>query len=273
MNYTFKLLSLTIIFFLLNIIVLFSASVSLCSWNLKDLGNSKSDKEIDFIASTIKSFDIIAIQEVVAGDGGAQAVARLHAALNRSGNAWDYTISDPTSSSAYKTERYAYIWKKITVSKVGDAWLERQYSLQIDREPYFATFKKEGKTFTVVSFHAITKSMQPETEIKYFKFLPDEYPKLNLIFCGDFNLPQSHSVFNPLRSMGYKPVLENQKTTLRDRCLTDGCLASEYDNFFYKSSLFSLGEKGVIHFYKSFPDLEDAKLISDHLPIFCIFQL
>ncbi len=53
----------------------------------------------------------------MAGYGGAQAVARLADELNRKGTKWDYVISDPTSSSAYKTERYAFIWKtsKVTI--------------------------------------------------------------------------------------------------------------------------------------------------------------
>lgn len=212
-------------------------NISICSWNLKDLGNSKSDSEIRYISGILKNYDINVLQEVVAISGGTQAVARLVDALNRSGSSWDYCISNPTSSSAYKAERYAFIWNKSKVSKVGDAWLEKKFNLEIDREPYFASFQKEGKIFTLVNFHAITKSKQPETEIKYFKFLPAEYPTLNLIFCGDFNLPESHSVFNPLKSMGYSSLLQGQKTTLRVRCLSDGCLSSEYDNIFYKGSL------------------------------------
>lgn len=73
----------------------------LLSWNLENFGKSKSNFEISFIANTVKDFDIIAIQEVVAGYGGAQAVAKLCDELNRKGSKWDYTISDPTSSSAY----------------------------------------------------------------------------------------------------------------------------------------------------------------------------
>jgi len=246
-----------------------SANITICSWNLKDLGNSKSDSEIRYISGILKNYDINVLQEVVAISVGTQAVARLVDALNHSDSSWDYCISNPTSSSAYKAERYAFIWNQSKVSKVGDAWLEKKYGLEIDREPYFATFRKDCKTFTLVNFHAITKSKQPETEIKYFKFLPAEYPTLNLIFCGDFNLPKSHSVFNPLKSMGYSSVFQGQKTTLRDRCLTDGCLASEYDNIFYKGSLLNVLDKGVIHFYKDFPDLEAAKFISDHVPIWC----
>jgi len=249
------------------------ASVSFCSWNIENFGKSKTDADIEFIANALKNFDIVAIIEVVAGDGGAQAVARLSDVLNRKGAKWDYTISDPTVSSSYKTERYAFLWKTSKVSKVGDAWLEKKYNLEIDREPFFATFKAEGKEFTLVTFHAITKSKQPETEIKYFKFLPAEYPSKNLIFSGDFNCPVSHTVFNPLKSMGYKPIFTNQKTSLRQECINEDCLASEFDNIFYNSTKVTLIKSGVIHFYKSFSTLKEARNISDHIPIYFGFSL
>jgi endonuclease/exonuclease/phosphatase family metal-dependent hydrolase len=209
------------------------SQTKLLSWNLENFGKTKSHQEIGYIANTLKSYDIIAIQEVVAGYGGAQAVARLADELNRKGDKWNYTISDPTSSSANKTERYAFIWKTSKVKLKGKAWLEKKYNLEIEREPYFATFEQARKTFTVVTFHAITKNKQPETEIKYFKFLPAEYPNLNLIFTGDFNCPQSHSVFNPLRKMGYNSILTNQKTSLKKKFKNGQYLASEFDNMYY----------------------------------------
>ena len=93
------------------------SQTKLLSWNLENFGKSKSDQEISFIANTIKDYDIITIQEVVAGNGGAQAVVRLADELNRKGSKWDYRISDPTSSSSYKTERYAFLWK--TSKEIG----------------------------------------------------------------------------------------------------------------------------------------------------------
>jgi deoxyribonuclease-1-like protein len=244
------------------------AQITICSWNLENFGKSKNDSTINFIANTIKDYDIVAIQEVVAGDGGALAVARLGDALNRKGFKWDYTISGPTVSSSYKTERYAFIWKTSRLTISGKAWLEKKYNLEIDREPFFATFKSNGKLFTLVNFHAITKAKQPETEIKYFKFLPSEYPGRNLIFCGDFNCPQSHTVFNPLRAMGYKPVFTGQKTSLKEQCTNDNCLASEFDNMFYNTSGISFIKSGVIVFYKSFATLKEARIVSDHIPIY-----
>ncbi len=265
---------------LFSIVFIFSFTLSalpqpltLISWNLKDLGNAKDATEIRFIAETIRHADVVAIQEVVAGQGGAQTVAYLVNELNTMGAAWDYAVSDPTSSSAYKTERYAFVWKKIKLKISGRPWLEKKFQLEIDREPYYATFISGSKQFTLVNFHAITQSKQPETEIKYFRYLPEEYPALNLIFAGDFNLPQSHSVFGPLRKMGYVSVLVNQKTSLRQECLSDGCLASEFDNIFYKPEHITVTEKGIIHFYKNVETFEKARLISDHVPVYMKFVL
>ena len=248
------------------------AQVKLLSWNLENFGKSKSGSSIIYIANTVKDYDIISIQEVVAGYGGAQAVAKLADELNRKGSKWDYTISDPTSSSAYKTERYAFIWKTSIVKKIGKAWLEKKYHLEIDREPFYCTFEYQNKQFTVANFHAITKSRQPETEIKYFKFLPAKYPDLNILFAGDFNCPQSHTVFNPLKSMGYNPILINQKTSLKKTFKKGKYLASEFDNIFYNQKVKKINS-GVIHFYKIFKSLEDAHVISDHIPIWVEFSL
>lgn len=249
------------------------AQTKLLSWNIANFGKSKSEKTILYIANTLKNYDIIALQEVVAGYGGAQAVAKLADELNRKGAKWDYVISDPTSSSAYKTERYAFIWKTSKIKKIGKAWLEKKYQLEIDREPYFCTFQYENKQFTLVNFHAITKKKQPETEIKYFKFLPIEYPALNLIFAGDFNCPQSHTVFNPLKKMGFQSVLINQKTSLKQECKKEICLASEFDNMYYKTSKIKLLNSGIIPFYKNFKSLKEARIISDHIPIWFEFDL
>jgi endonuclease/exonuclease/phosphatase family metal-dependent hydrolase len=250
-----------------------SQEISVCTWNLRDFGNSKSQEEMIFIANTVKSFDIVAIQEVVAHEGGKEAVIRLCNLLVKSGDSWEYAISEPTSSSGNSSEHYAFLWKNKKVKRQGDPWLEVKYNMEIEREPYFITFKVGEKIFTLVTFHAIPKSKQPETEVKYLKFFPAEYPGLKLIFCGDFNLPQSHSVFNPLKSMGYMPVLQGQKTSLRDRCLADGCLANELDNIFLKDSEFELIDKGVIHFYKSFSSLDEARKISDHIPVYVKFKI
>lgn len=221
-----------------------------------------------YIAKVVNDFDLIAIQEVVSGYGGSQAVARLADELNRLGSKWDYLISDPTSSTGNSKERYAFLWNTAKVKRIGEPWLEQRYGWQIEREPYYCKFAVGRKLFTLASFHAVPKSKQPEREIKYFKFLPDLYPDDNIIFCGDFNLPESHTVFNPLRKMGYRSAMKGQKTTLKQRCVDGNCLASAYDNFYYKASESHMVTSGIVHFYQDFEDLIAARQISDHTPVY-----
>ncbi len=265
MNKTYSL-------FLFLLCTSFYAQTRLLSWNIENLGRSKSNLELEFIANTLKDYDIVALQEVVAGDGGAQTVAKLADELNRKGAKWDYAISNPTSSSAYKTERYAYLWKTNRARLKGKAWLESKFQLEIDREPYLATFIVNQKEVTLVNFHAITKSKQPEKEIKYFKLLPAQYPQLNLLFLGDFNCPQSHTVFTPLKKMGYDSALKGQKTSLKRNSKNGAALASEFDNLFYHKKVKKI-EGGVIHFYKAFSSLQEARKISDHIPVWMAFSL
>lgn len=266
--------SLTLICFIF-ILVLSAAAqqLNICSWNLKDFGHTKTDAQITFIANTLKDYDIIAVQEVVAGPGGPQAVARLSDALNRTGAKWAYTISHGTSSDRYSKERYAFFWKTSTTSLIGEAFLEKKYNLQLSREPFMARFSLGKKQFTIATFHAIPKAKQPETEIKYLQLIPAVYPADALIFCGDFNLSASHSVFNPLKKAGYPAALINQKTSLRQKCLKGDCLASEYDNFFYNESKINCIQSGIIPFYTSFSDVKEARKVSDHVPVFLKFSM
>jgi endonuclease/exonuclease/phosphatase family metal-dependent hydrolase len=67
--------------------------ISLISWNIRDFGQTKKNEELDRLAELVRDADILAIQEVVAGYGGAQAVAKLADNLNRKGAKWDYVIN------------------------------------------------------------------------------------------------------------------------------------------------------------------------------------
>jgi endonuclease/exonuclease/phosphatase family metal-dependent hydrolase len=238
-----------------------------------NFGKSKSDVELEFIATTINNYDIVTIQEVVAGNEGARAVSRLVAILNNKGFQWDYAISDVTTSENLSSrERYAFLWKISQVTKIGNSWLEQNFQKEIDREPFMCSFNYKGNIFTIASFHAVPKKKHPENEIKYFKLLPALYPKLNLIFMGDFNCSQSNTVFTPLKKIGYQNSLNNQKTSLRQKCINQDCLASEYDNMFYNSSKIKINQSGVVRFYNQFVTLKEAKKISDHIPIWSVFR-
>ena len=249
------------------------SQIKIASWNIKDLGQSKNKGEVEYMANELNQFDIVAIQEVVAGPGGAKAVARLADELNRKGTKWDYTISNPTVSSPYSSERYAYLWKvnKIKINK--KAKLDHHYIEEIEREPYMFTFKYRKNNFRLFSFHAVPKSKQPEREIKYFKNYPEHFSEDELLFLGDFNIPNNHTVFNPLRKMNYKPSMSKQKTSLRTKCIANDCLASSYDHIFLNNQKVIILDYGVSHFYRNFDSLKKARKISDHIPIWVEIDL
>lgn len=259
-----------LILLLTTVLISFSvdAQVKIMTWNLLNVGKSKTDENIEYIAKVIKQTDIIAIQEVVTNPSGAQTIAKIHEELNRSSGAkWDYAISDPTVSSPYRSERYAYLWKTSKVKLKGKPFLEPTYVEEIEREPYMATFIYKGKELTISSIHTLPTKHQPETEIKYLKFFPEVYPEHNLIFLGDFNLTEQHSVFNPLKKLGYVPSFTEQKSSLKQKCIKGDCLASEYDNIFYHTDKNELIKAKPILFYEDFEDITIARRISDHIPL------
>ncbi len=266
-------LVLTLLFALSAVLSYAQQTISFCSWNLQNLGKSKHDTMIAFIAGILKDYDVVALQEVVPGPGGVQAVVRLHDVLNRAGTEWKYIVSSPTTGEQGK-ERYAFLWKSSVLKMKGRAFLDSFYAEAIQREPYMITLEaKSGRIFTIVNFHAVPKSKQPEQEIKYFRFFPEKYPGHNMIFAGDFNCPQSHNVFYPLKRMGYQPVLAGQRTTLKQECIRGECLASEYDNIFYLRDKIRIIRSGVIPFHRQFRSNMAARKLSDHLPVFVYFQI
>ena len=248
------------------------SSVKLCSWNIANFGRSKDAEEISYIAGVIKEYDVVAIVEVVAGTGGPEAVERLKVALNETGSGWDYELSEPTSGTTGK-ERYAVFWKTAKLKRVGAASLEQVYQQQIDREPFLVGFRvPDGQTFTVAAFHAVPTEKNPAKEIVLLQHIPKAYPQKNIIFCGDFNLSGTAEAFDPLESKGYEAVFTNQKTSLKRDCDDGNCLASVYDNIFYKPAKAGVNNAGVVRFFEDFSDYKKAKGISDHIPVYTEFQ-
>lgn len=250
--------------------------IAIASWNIQHLGRTKTDSEIAFMASVLKDFDIVAIQEVVAKDpAGAQKVAQLADELNRKGAKWDYAISDPTSSpSVYISERYAFLWKTSKLSIQGRPYLDSEFEDLINREPYVSKFKikASNEVFYVLNFHSRPHNDKPELEIQYFKEYQNRMDSKNLILAGDFNLNERHPVWDDLYHQGFKSALNNSKTTLKHKCSAGGYLSHDIDNIYYSSSVSRLNS-AVVDYVLHCDHLSEARKISDHLPIFLEFSI
>lgn len=251
--------------------------IKILSWNIQDLGGSKNTQEINQIARIIRDYDIVAIQEVVAKDPkGAQAVAKIADELNRMGSKWDYSISNPTKSpSSYMSERYAFIWKTSKLKLLQRPFLDAELENEIIREPFIGKFqaKNADSSFYLINIHARVYNQNPENEIIHFKDYPKRLNTQNIIILGDFNLNEKHDVWNNLFKIGFKPSIENAPTTLKRTCNKTEYLNHNIDNIYYYSKRIKPLNSGRLDFVNSCQNLEKARSISDHLPVFLEFVL
>lgn len=250
-------------------------NLTIASWNIQDLGRTKSAEEITAIADILRDFDIVAVQEVVAKDpAGAQAVAKIADELNRMGSKWDYRVSDPTKSpSVYKSERYAYFWKTSKVSLIHPAYLDSELEDICSREPYIAAFKLKGKVdpFYLINFHSRKYNDRPEEEIIHFLDYPERLQSERIIILGDFNLDEKHQVWKPFYRNGFKSGLQNTRTTLKVKCKNGDYLSHAIDNFYFTPGI-KMVQSGSLDFIGNCENLKPARALSDHLPVYLEFK-
>ncbi|MEZ4887321.1 MAG: endonuclease/exonuclease/phosphatase family protein [Chitinophagales bacterium] len=264
--------SVIFVFFLCFSFTVSADSFKMLTWNIRDLGKTKDDNEIRTIAYVLNDYDLIAIQEVVAKDpGGAQAVAQIVDDLNRMGSKWDYQISDPTRSpSSYISERYAFIWRTSKIEAIGRAFLDSELQSICDREPFIGQFKvkNSAKPFFVINFHSRPHNKNPEGEIKYFDQYPQRVGSETVFIAGDFNLDENHPVWSSLYENGFTSCLTNSPTTLKQKCVNGNFLNHAIDNIYFNQSLITLLDAGRVNFVGECEQVEEARNISDHLPVF-----
>ncbi len=244
--------------------------LQILTWNIANFGKSKDAHEIAFMAKQIKNADIVAVQEVSTGIYGAKAIATLADELNRTGQKWDYIVSDPTSGKG--AERYAFLWKTARIKAKGRAFLDDKIAEKVDREPFLGKFEFAGHSFMMLNFHAVPTGKNPEEEIVHLPEIAEFYENDCIFMMGDFNYSQKGEAFDALRESGFDSSLKNQKTSLKMKDKNGESLANEYDNIFYETNCCRLKSAEVLHFYRDFDDLEAARKISDHLPVRAFFE-
>ncbi len=246
--------------------------LKIATWNIQDLGRTKDSAEIHQIANILRDFDIVAIQEVVAKDpAGAQAVAKIADELNRMGNKWDYSISDPTNgSSPFKKERYAFLWKTSKVKLVHKPFLDKELEILVTREPFIAEFKlkKGSESFFIINFHSRKFDDNPEEEIVFFEKYPVRLNSERIFILGDFNINEKHYVWEILYRIGFRSALQNTPTTLKTKCKNGKYFNYAIDNIFYATPKINKIRSGRIDFVGNCENLKNARSLSDHVPVF-----
>ncbi|MFK7926294.1 MAG: endonuclease/exonuclease/phosphatase family protein [Bacteroidia bacterium] len=253
-----------------------AGNFSILTWNIRDLGRSKDASEIAAMINIMRKYDLVLIQEVVAKDpAGVQRVAMIVEELDRSGANWDYKVSDPTKSpSSNMSERYAFLWNTSKISLANRPYLDLALADICFREPFIGEFRAKGETetFFVVNYHSRKHDDQPEDEIQYFDQYPDRLSSKRVLICGDFNLTEEHAVWDNLKKQGFASVLIEAPTTLKRKCKEDNYYNYAIDNIFYPTQNLTLEKSGRVDFVGDCENLEKARSISDHLPVYAEFE-
>lgn len=244
--------------------------LKMASWNIQDLGRTKDDAEIYRMAQILRHFDFVAIQEVVAKDpAGGQKVAAIVDELDRMGANWDYKLSDPTTSEEPRSrERYAFLWKSNKLEVISAA-LDKANEANIVREPYLAQLRlrKTRQLVWVANFHSLPHGKSPEKEIRQlnsYLVAAEPYP---LVFMGDWNLDETHEVWDKFYKYGLSPVVRSSPTTLKRDCKDGDYLNHAIDNIYYSTSGVRRASGGVVDFVENCEGLDAARQLSDHLVV------
>lgn len=255
----------------------FGQEISIISWNIQDLGRTKSAEEIEFIAEVLRYHDIVAIQEVVAKDpAGAQAVAKIAEALNRKGDAWDYAVSDPTQSpSPQMKERYAFLWKSSKLTRIGSPRLYSEVSNICVREPFIIQFRHKSyeTLFHVVNFHSRVYSEHPEQEVRSLSVIEKHLNSEVVLICGDFNMDEDNPVWELFYRQGFETAVEDSPTTLKRKCSGGEYLNHSIDNIYFDSDHISRTKGYVFDYVQSCENIPIARRVSDHLPVVLFFEI
>jgi deoxyribonuclease-1-like protein len=251
-------------------------TIRIASFNIQAFGASKvQDPTVaNFLASIIREFDVIAIQEVRGQD---QAVLSAFVALvNSSGRNFACIASEPVARNRY-FERYAFLFDQDTVTLDGShSYTVGDPDDVLHREPFVGWFRASAAeptnafTFSLVNVHL--DSRQSQREVPYLAQLfrairGDGRGEDDIIIAGDFNADPE--ILQQLRE-------QSGLTCLISDAPTNVQFTQQHDNLLINplATTEFVARCGVHDFLKVFNlTIEQASSISDHLPVWADFSV
>ena len=248
----------------------------LATWNVRDFGSSKfnprprEEEAYYYVAETIATFDLVAMQEVN------RNLAPFKRIMQLLGPRWDYIVTDTTEGTGGNSERMAFVFntgvvrfRKIAgeiVLPTGQTVLPagtpagatpETAGVQFARTPFLVSFQAGWFQFNLCTVHIYygedtgPKLEQRRQEIERIaKFFKSRQEKENedYILLGDFNIVSpEHATMQALESNGF--IVPDP--------LKFGAGVTERDHFYDQIALrvqekrLEIGEGGVIDLYES----------------------
>jgi len=251
----------------------YADSITIASFNMQAFGQSKANKSdvMGAIASVIRNYDIIAVQEIRDAEG--TAFPKLAELVNSMpGARYDYVIGERLGSTSSK-EQYAFLYNTDKVAFLRGS----NYTYNgtgFERPPLLGKFYASGFSFVLADVHT-----KPENAAKEVDALADVVKDAkakfagedDFIVVGDYNADCSYMsagelATSPFRAAEFTWVVKDDvDTTVKSTdCAYDRIVltdASDYAN-----------EWGVYRFDQALSlNQTQAEAVSDHYPVWAKF--
>ncbi len=246
------------------------------AFNVQVFGTTKAEKDevMDVLGDVIRSYDIIAIQEI--RDSTGTALPALLEEVNSDGSLYAYVASERLGRTVSR-EQYAFFYDTQTCLLIGTPQTYPEPEGDVfHREPYAALFAGREGGFSAV---LITVHTDPDEAGEEIGALAEVVPwaqeafggEEDVIVMGDFNADGTYfdeDTYPPLRASGYTWLITNDMDT------TTGATDCTYDRIVITNSLLDgyMGSRGVDRFDVTYGlDSTRTAAVSDHYPVYAVF--
>ena len=244
------------------------------AFNIQVFGISKASKPevMDVLADIIRTYDVIAIQEI--RDASQTALPSLVDLVNADGSQYDYVVSERLGRTTSK-EQYAYIFNTDTVEIINTphTYPEPSNTDPFHREPYIASFKALGGNFDATFIVIHTDPDEATAEINglgaVVSYAQGSYlDEQDFIVMGDLNADGAYFDEEGTSSLSggeyYWVINDGVDTTTKSTEYT-------YDRIIITDSAVSdfTGDAGIYRFDIEYGLSEDeTTAVSDHYPVY-----
>ena len=244
------------------------------AFNIQVFGISKASKPevMDVLADIIRTYDVIAIQEI--RDKSQTALPALVDLTNSDGSQYDYVVSERLGRTTSK-EQYAYIFNTQTIEIINTphTYPEPSNTDPFHREPYIASFKALGGNFDATFIVIHTDPDEATEEINglcaVVEYALGSYPdEADFIVMGDLNADGTYfdeESSSTISGSGYYWVIDDSvDTTTKSTDYT-------YDRIIVTDSALSdlSGDSGVYRYDIEYGlTVDETIAVSDHYPVF-----
>ncbi len=247
------------------------------SFNIQTFGRAKMSNPdvVEVLVDIARRFDVLAIQEL--RDISEETIPEFLALINADGSRFRAVVSPRIS---YQESRYAeqlvYLYDADQLEIISQSYVALDPYDDMYRPPFVTHFRclsyppEYAFSFVVMNVHVAPQ--RTATEFRAMEtivsLIRDEHPdEDDFILIGDMN--EEPGRFNQYR------WFQNQFAAIPSQWKTNTRLTKNYDNIIFdvRHTAEFTGQSGVLNIMDEYGlPLEQALLVSDHLPVWAVFS-